>query len=188
LTGTESIDKKFNIRNKKHVVLKKGWMGSKKMFPGSGSRGQKNTKSGSATLFSCILYCLLHFSLVLLWFAKFEPSAKIAGLWDTSVADPGSGMETVRIRDGKKSNPGSGINIPDPQHCGTPFLKIQNRTNIQYCGSGSEIRCLFDPWIRNKHPGSATLLILHHIVFLTTDPPWDKMWQLDPKHGQVFFS
>jgi hypothetical protein len=30
---------------------------------------------------------------------------------------PGSGMETVRIRDGKKSDPGSGINIPDPQHC-----------------------------------------------------------------------
>jgi hypothetical protein len=30
-------------------------------------------------------------------------------------ADPGSGMETVRIRDGKKF--GSGINIPDPQHC-----------------------------------------------------------------------
>jgi hypothetical protein len=30
--------------------------------------------------------------------------------------DPGSGMETVRIRDGKKSDPGSGINIPDPQH------------------------------------------------------------------------
>ncbi len=25
-------------------------------------------------------------------------------------------METVRIRDGKKSDPGSGINIPDPQH------------------------------------------------------------------------
>ncbi len=31
--------------------------------------------------------------------------------------DPGSGMETVRIQDGKKSDPGSGINIPDPQHC-----------------------------------------------------------------------
>jgi hypothetical protein len=31
--------------------------------------------------------------------------------------DPGSGIETVRIRDGKKSDPGSGINIPDPPHC-----------------------------------------------------------------------
>jgi hypothetical protein len=31
--------------------------------------------------------------------------------------DPGSGMEIVRIRDGKKSDPGSGINIPDPQDC-----------------------------------------------------------------------
>jgi hypothetical protein len=26
-------------------------------------------------------------------------------------------MEKVWIRDGKKSDPGSGINIPDPQHC-----------------------------------------------------------------------
>jgi hypothetical protein len=25
-------------------------------------------------------------------------------------------MKTSRIRDGKKSDPGSGINIPDPQH------------------------------------------------------------------------
>jgi hypothetical protein len=34
-------------------------------------------------------------------------------------------METVRIRDGKKSDPGSGINIPDPQHWeGGPFIKI----------------------------------------------------------------
>jgi hypothetical protein len=36
-------------------------------------------------------------------------------------ADPGSEMETIRIRDGKKSDPGwkkvrNGINIPDPQH------------------------------------------------------------------------
>jgi hypothetical protein len=29
--------------------------------------------------------------------------------------DPGSGMETVRFRD--PSDPGSGINIPDPPHC-----------------------------------------------------------------------
>jgi hypothetical protein len=26
-------------------------------------------------------------------------------------------MEKILIRDGKKSDPGSGINIPDPQHC-----------------------------------------------------------------------
>jgi hypothetical protein len=31
--------------------------------------------------------------------------------------DQGSGIETVRIRDRKKSDPGAGINIPDPQHC-----------------------------------------------------------------------
>jgi hypothetical protein len=32
-------------------------------------------------------------------------------------ADPGSGMEKFRIRDGKNTGPGVGINIPDPQHC-----------------------------------------------------------------------
>jgi hypothetical protein len=31
--------------------------------------------------------------------------------------DPGSGMETVRIWDRKKWDPGSRINIPDPPHC-----------------------------------------------------------------------
>jgi hypothetical protein len=25
----------------------------------------------------------------------------------------------------------------------------------QCCGSGSEIQCFFDPWIRDKHPGSS---------------------------------
>jgi hypothetical protein len=37
----------------------------------------------------------------------------------------GSGMEKSRIRDGKKSDPGSGINIPDPQHW-IVFRPIQN--------------------------------------------------------------
>ncbi len=43
--------------------------------------------------------------------------------------DPGSGMEQFGcgIRDGKKSDPGSGINIPDPQHC---FLR-NNATSIE---------------------------------------------------------
>jgi hypothetical protein len=31
--------------------------------------------------------------------------------------EPGSGMEKIGIRDGKKSDLESGINIPDPQHC-----------------------------------------------------------------------
>jgi hypothetical protein len=31
-------------------------------------------------------------------------------------ADPGSGMGKIRIRAGKNSDPGSGINIPDTQH------------------------------------------------------------------------
>jgi hypothetical protein len=44
------------------------------------------------------------------FFAFF--GVKILKLFDE---DPGSGMETVRIWDGKKSDPGSGINITDPQ-------------------------------------------------------------------------
>ena len=31
--------------------------------------------------------------------------------------DPGTGMETIRIQDGKNLNLGSGIKIPVPQHC-----------------------------------------------------------------------
>jgi hypothetical protein len=33
------------------------------------------------------------------------------------IRDPGSGMETVRIRDPGWKKVGSGINIPDPPHC-----------------------------------------------------------------------
>ncbi len=33
-------------------------------------------------------------------------------------------METVRIREGKKSDPGSGINIPDPQH----WLELKSKS------------------------------------------------------------
>jgi hypothetical protein len=43
-------------------------------------------------------------------------------------ADPGSEMEKIRIRGGKNSYPGSGINIPDPQ----PFFHV-----FQGCGSAS---------------------------------------------------
>jgi hypothetical protein len=33
-------------------------------------------------------------------------------------------METVRIRDGKTSDPGAGINIPDPQQCKKGYFFI----------------------------------------------------------------
>jgi hypothetical protein len=33
------------------------------------------------------------------------------------IRDPGWRRFGTGIRDGKKSDPGSGINIPDPQHC-----------------------------------------------------------------------
>jgi hypothetical protein len=47
-----------------------------------------------------------HFLFVFFW-------VKILKFFD---ADPGSGMETVRIRDPEWEKVGSGINIPDPQH------------------------------------------------------------------------
>jgi hypothetical protein len=53
---------------------------------------------------------------------------KILKLFD---ADPGSGMETVRIRDPGWKKVGSGINIPDPQHWYT-VIPI-GRTDIM-CG------------------------------------------------------
>ncbi len=66
-----------------------------------------------------------------------DPESGIRYLFDPWIRDPGSRMnnldniseilETIfwvrnlisllRIRDGKNSDPGSGINIPDPQHC-----------------------------------------------------------------------
>ncbi len=49
-------------------------------------------------------------SLETIFFAFFR--VKILKFFDE---DPGSGIETVRIRDGKKSDPGSGIIFPDPQ-------------------------------------------------------------------------
>jgi hypothetical protein len=60
---------------------------------------------------------------------------KIHKLFD---AYPGSGMETVRIRDPGWKKVGSGINIPDPQHCGKlsefldprPFLLIVSKFSL----------------------------------------------------------
>jgi hypothetical protein len=45
--------------------------------------------------------------------------------------DPRFGMEKFGsgIRDGKKSDPGSGINIPDPQHCFVQVLRIHIRAS-----------------------------------------------------------
>jgi hypothetical protein len=54
--------------------------------------------------------------------------------------DPGSGMETVRIRDGKKSDPGSGINIPDPQHWQKRYLNFKPVYGSKLPESGSSHR------------------------------------------------
>jgi hypothetical protein len=53
-------------------------------------------------------------------------------------ADPGSGMGTIRIRDGKKSDPG--INIPDPQHWYQHhFSSLSVPFSSSYGGPGTEI-------------------------------------------------
>jgi hypothetical protein len=45
------------------------------------------------------------------------------------IRDPRSG-----IRDGKNPDPGSGINIPDPQHCFAVVYRIMELKNGTYLG------------------------------------------------------
>jgi hypothetical protein len=44
----------------------------------------------------------------------FSPLSFVA-VFGSGILDPGSGM-------GKKQDPGSGINIPDPQHCTVKYI------------------------------------------------------------------
>jgi hypothetical protein len=80
------------------------------LTPGSGIRDGRKSASGSGIRDeqpgSYFLELRNHF------FAFF--GVKILKFFDE---DPGSGMETVRIRDPGWKKVGSGINIPDPQHC-----------------------------------------------------------------------
>jgi hypothetical protein len=63
---------------------------------------------------------------------------KLLKIWSW---DPGSGKNLFRIPDpGVKKHP-----IPDPGS-GSATLGIGDK---QFSGSGSGIRCLFDPWIRD---------------------------------------
>jgi hypothetical protein len=69
---------------------------------GSGIRDGRKSASGSGSYFIALRN---HFFAFL--------GVKILKFFDE---DPGSGMETVRIRDPGWKKVGSGINIPDPQH------------------------------------------------------------------------
>jgi hypothetical protein len=82
----------------------------------------------------------------------FSPSSFL-WFFASGIQDPESGMA-------KNPDPGSGINIRDPQHrifisilfFNTGYNSFKNlvtvlRIRIRYPGSG--IRCLFDPWIRD---------------------------------------
>ncbi len=53
-------------------------------------------------------------------------------------ADPGSRMETVRIRDPGWKKVGSGINIPDPQHCW--IVPLTHLPGLRR--AGSSVSCL----------------------------------------------
>jgi hypothetical protein len=55
---------------------------------------------------------------------KFRSGMENIRIRDGKHSDPGwktfgSGMENIRIRDGKNFDPGSRINIPDPRYTGT---------------------------------------------------------------------
>jgi hypothetical protein len=52
-----------------------------------------------------------------------DPEWNNCRIWNPGWKKVGSG-----IRNGKKSDPGSGINIPDPQHC--PKLSLATRTSL----------------------------------------------------------
>jgi hypothetical protein len=85
--------------------------------PGSGIRDGRKSASGSGIRDeqpgSYFLELRNHFLELRNHFLAFL-KVKILKFFDE---DPGSWMETVRIRDGKKSDPGSWINILDPPHC-----------------------------------------------------------------------
>jgi hypothetical protein len=63
---------------------------------------------------------------------------------------PGSGI-------GENQDPGSGINIPDPQHWIIDTVQIvktvvvikMEKSSVGDPDLGSGIGCLFDPWIRD---------------------------------------
>jgi hypothetical protein len=80
------------------------------LTPGSGIRNGRKSASGSGIRDEQPGSYFLEFRNHL--FAFF--GVKILKFFDE---DPGSGMETVRIRDPGWKNVRSGINIPDPQHC-----------------------------------------------------------------------
>jgi hypothetical protein len=74
--------------------------------------------------------------------------------------DPGSEMETIRIRDlgWKKSDPGSGINIPDPQHWTGVYFFLRHLVELG-------IDFFLIPIIDNPIVGSLSPIIDSLIVF-----------------------
>jgi hypothetical protein len=71
-------------------------------------------------------------------FSKHFFKVKILKFFD---ADPGSGMEKIRIRDGKNTE--SGINIPDTQHWCKEFILFTSvfgyRSKLDLDSTGSVV-------------------------------------------------
>jgi hypothetical protein len=66
-------------------------------------------------------------------------------------------MEKIRIRDSRWKKFGSGINIPDPQHCRTPRQNMYSRTD-----PNAHLCCLFADIAQPLVSGTS---ILANLVF-----------------------
>jgi hypothetical protein len=87
--------------------------------PGSWIRDGRKSASGSGMNNLDHIFWTLK---TIVWrFLRLKYSKSLMRFWD-----PGSGKETVWFRDAEKSDPGAGINIPDPPHwgCTVPIPKI----------------------------------------------------------------
>jgi hypothetical protein len=92
---------------------------------GSGIRDGKKSASRSGLRMNYPISYFLEIRNHFLLFFGLKYLNSLMRIWD-----PGSGMETIRIRDPGWKKVGSGINIPDPPHC--MFLYIVAVKNFFY--------------------------------------------------------
>ncbi len=72
---------------------------------------------------------------------NFYSPLSFVPVFGSRMRDPGSGM-------GKNQDPGSGINIPDPQHCPGGSLDHGSQIRITLMRSSMWIRIKVESWIR----------------------------------------
>jgi hypothetical protein len=83
------------------------------------------------------------------------------------IRDPGWRQFGSGIRDGKKSDPGSGINIPDPQHYRYNLKGIDRPFELR--GESRLIRSVITNWMLGKF----FYLILKGLHHKISKKPWD---------------